>query len=82
MIALLATLGIGGGLGVAIGVLNNPYAFKAIKYSYAALKLMSQGKHLSKEDKEFIREYNSPSVIIDEHDYTEQLKIANLMRNW
>ena len=81
MIALLASIGFGGSLGVIIGILENPMAGVALKIAKNALLTISRGEHLSKDEKDFIRDYNEIEVVAYGHDFSEQLKIANLMRN-
>ena len=80
MIAILAALGIGGSVGTVIAFLNNPAAKTVLKFAKNALIEVSQGKHLSEDEKVLIRDYNHTEVMASGHDFSEQLKIANLMR--
>jgi hypothetical protein len=80
MIAILAAIGIGGSLGTVISFLNNPAAKIVLKFAKNALIEVSQGKHLSEDEKGFIRDYNHTEVMAYGHDFSEQLKIVNLMR--
>ena len=80
MISLLASLGIGGSVGVALGILEDPVANEMLKLAWGCLRSMSKGEHLSSEEKEWIRDYNAQKVVVEGYDYTEQLRVANLMR--
>ena len=79
MIALLASIGIGGSLGAIIGILENPMAGIALKIAKTAIVALSQGKHLSKDEKDFIQGYNKAEIIAYGHDFSDQLKIMNLI---
>ena len=80
MISLLTSLGIGGSVGVALGILEDPVANQVLKLAWRCLRSMSRGEHLSSEEKEWIRDYHAQKIVVDGYDYTEQLRIANLMR--
>jgi hypothetical protein len=77
--ALLASLGIGGSLGIALGILKDPRTRKVLKYAAKAAKVLSSGEHLSEADKKFIRDYNSKKTVVDGYDYTEQLHVMGIM---
>lgn len=77
--ALLASLGIGGTLGIVLGILKDPHTRKVLKYAAKAAKFLAAGKHLSEADKKFVRDYNSRKTVVNGHDYTEQLKVMGLM---
>tara|TARA_R110000824_G_scaffold103417_3_gene245672 strand:- start:3061 stop:3309 length:249 start_codon:yes stop_codon:yes gene_type:complete len=79
MIALLAALGIGGSLGTVIGFLNNPAAKIVLKFAKKALIDVSQGKHLSEDEKVFIRDYNHVEAMAYGHDFSEQVKTMRYM---
>lgn len=80
MISLLTSIGVGGSLGVALGILEDPVANQILKLAWGCLRAASKGEHLSSEEKEWIRDYNAQKVVVDGYDYTEQLRIANLLR--
>ncbi len=42
---------------------------------------MSKGGHLSEEEKKWIHEYNNRKCIINGVDYTQQMRINNML-NW
>jgi len=80
MISLLASIGIGGSLGTIIAILENPATGIILKFAKKAVIALSQGKHLSEAEKQFIKDYNHQEVMVYGHDFSDQLKIANLMR--
>jgi hypothetical protein len=80
MIALLAAIGIGGSAGTIIAFLENPATGIVLKFAKMAIMDLSQGKHLSEDEKRFIHDYNHQEVMAYGHDFSDQLKIANLMR--
>lgn len=83
MIALLASIGFGGSLGAIIGILENPMAGVSLKIAKDALLALSRGDHLSQAEKDFIRDYNETKpVMVHGRDFSEQLKIANLMHTY
>jgi hypothetical protein len=73
MLTLLASIGIGGTLGVAIEVLADPLANSIIMFSIKGLKKLAKGHPLSPKEQKFIREYNKermtmcPSSFLDMH---------------
>mgnify|MGYP003639780105 FL=1 len=79
--AILASLGIGGTLGIVLGILGDPKTRKILKYATKAAKFLAEGKHLSEKDKKFIKDYNSRRTVVNGHDYTEQLQVMSLMNS-
>ena len=77
MISLLASIGIGGTVGVVLGVLENPVANTVLTFSFKKLRGMAKGNHLSEEEKVWIKEYNNRTCVVNGIDYTEQMKIIN-----
>jgi hypothetical protein len=39
---------------------------------------MARGEHLSKEEKEWIKEYNNRECVVNGIDYTDQMRAINL----
>jgi hypothetical protein len=64
MIALLASIGIGGSLGTIIAILENPATGIILKFAKKAVIALSQGKHLSEAEKQFIKDYNHQEVMV------------------
>tara|TARA_R110000824_G_scaffold231356_7_gene419196 strand:+ start:885 stop:1136 length:252 start_codon:yes stop_codon:yes gene_type:complete len=77
MIALLASIGIGGTFGVVLGVLENPVANTVLTFSFKKLRSIAKGNQLSEEEKVWIKEYNNRTCVVNGVDYTEQMKIIN-----
>jgi len=78
MVSLLASIGIGSTVGIILGVVNDPVANKVFAFGFRKLRSMSKGEHLSKEEKEWIKEYNNRTCVVNGIDYTEQMKIMSL----
>ena len=78
MVSFLASIGIGGTVGVIFGVMDDPVANTVLKFAFKKLRSMSKGEHLSKEEKKWIKEYNNRKCVVNGIDYTEQMKIINL----
>ncbi len=64
MISFLASIGIGGTVGVIFGVIEDPVANAVLMFAFKKLRGMTKGEHLSKEEKEWIKEYNNKECII------------------
>ena len=77
MISLLASIGIGGTVGVVLGVLENPVANTVLTFSFKKLRGLAKGHSLSEEEKVWIKEYNNRTCIVDGVDYTEQMRTIN-----
>lgn len=81
MVSILASIGIGGTLGTILGVMEDPVSNAVIKFAFKKLRWMSKGGHLSGEEKKWIHEYNNRKCIINGVDYTQQMRINNML-NW
>ena len=78
MLSLLTSIGVGSTIGVVLGIMEDPVANTILKFSFKKLRGMAKGEHLSKEEKEWIKEYNNQKCVVNGIDYTEQMKIINL----
>jgi len=78
MISLLASIGIGGTVGVILGIMEDPVANTVLSFSFKKLRGMARGEHLSKEEKEWIKEYNNRECVVNGIDYTDQMRAINL----
>lgn len=77
MVSLLASIGIGGTVGVIFGIMEDPVANTVLSFSFKKLRGMTKGEHLSKEEKEWIKEYNNQKCVVNGIDYTEQMRAIN-----
>ena len=83
MVAILISLGLGGATGGVLGgVFTKPLTDLLLSFSLHSLKKLARGDHLSKEERQFIKEYNRRRMIYKGHDYTEQLKNKRMMSGW
>jgi hypothetical protein len=78
MVSLLASIGIGGTVGVILGIMEDPVANTVLSFSFKKLRGMARGEHLSKEEKEWIKEYNNKECVVNGIDYTDQMRAINL----
>mgnify|MGYP001585131808 FL=1 len=78
MVSLLASIGIGGTVGVILGIMEDPVANTVLSFSFKKLRGMARGEHLSKEEKEWIKEYNNRECVVNGIDYTDQMRAINL----
>ena len=78
MVSLLASIGIGGTVGVILGIMEDPVANTVLSFSFKKLRGMARGEHLSKEEKERIKEYNNRECVVNGIDYTDQMRAINL----
>ena len=78
MVSLLASIGIGGTVGVILGIMEDPVANTVLSFSFKKLRGMARGEHLSKEEKDGIKEYNNRECVVNGIDYTDQMRAINL----
>jgi len=80
MASLIISMGIGGSLGTILGFLKDPLVNKVLGFSLKKLSSLAKGEHLSEEEKDFIKKYNSRQLIVNGHEYTEQFRVLNISR--
>lgn len=80
MASLIISMSVGGSIGTILGFLKDPLMNKVLAFSLEKLSCLAKGDHLSEEEKDFIKKYNSRQLIVNGHEYTEQFRVLNISR--